>query len=510
MLRPLVLASLILGLLTPSAVAAPGTGDVDRSFGSRGYASGDTYRTLGGSSMAVGPYGETFVLEPRADPACADPFLCQVDLTLVKFNRDGSRDPAFGESSTLRVYQSPYRRSALAVTVDGKPVVATVNEGFSFFSSPGGPRIERTESRAVMVARFGTDGMPDSSFGSWGTASSPLDFVAGTTPGLAVLPNGKVVVAAELGAEGNAGGLAMIRYTAEGGIDPTFGQQGLAVAKFGTQARPANLVSREGGPVGGFEIGLSECCKGEGGTAGAVTVARLLPDGGLDGSLGGVGTVRLERPTPSYLQAIAPAGAGKLYAVVEEERRGSVLVRLRADGSLDPSFGRDGEVALLNRLDISGVVALAPDSQGGIVGVAGRGAGVNVFRLRASGAPDRTFAAGNPVPIRTGESLNAVTTGFGFQPDGKIVVLGEWGVETKTFRLARLVGGRSEVRCLGKRATIVGTRGVDEIAGTQGRDVIAALGGADEVRALGGKDLICGGKGKDRLLGGPGEDEVRR
>jgi uncharacterized delta-60 repeat protein len=507
MRRALVLLGLTFCLLAPAADATLAPGDLDFTFGSRGFAPGDTYRTLGGSSMAVGPNGETFVLEPRVDPGCTDFRICPVDLTVVKFNRDGSRDPAFGEHSVLKIFQVPYWKSSIAVSPEGEPVIAAVSESpvleVAGKVSPGG-------KRSVVVTQFRADGMPDISFGSWGMSWSPLENVAGTTPALAVLPDGKVVVAAELSPELDPGGLALIRYTSAGVPDPTFGQGGRLVVKFGTQARPANLVSREGGPVGGFEIGLSECCKGEGGTAGAVTVARFLPDGALDGSLAGSGSARLERPTPSYLQAIAPAGAGKLYAVVEEERRGSVLVRLRANGSLDPSFGRNGEVALLKRLGVSGVVAVAPDSQGGIVGVAGRGAGVDVFRLRASGAPDRTFAAGNPVPIRTGESVNAVTTGFGFQPDGKIVVLGEWGVETKTFRLARLIGGTSEARCLGKRATIVGTRGVDEITGTQGRDVIAALGGADEVRALGGKDLICGGKGKDRLLGGPGEDEVRQ
>lgn len=503
----LVLLGLTFCLLAPAASADPGPGDIDRAFGSRGYAPGDTFRTLGGSSMALGPHGEIFVLEPRVDPACADSLLCYVDLTVVKFNPDGSRDPAFGERSTLRVYQVPYWKSAIAVTPEGKPVIAAVTEGERIEVGPSGQKLSGTGERTVVLTRFGLDGKPESEFG---TFWQRFGQVSGTTPALTVLPNGKVMVAAELSAEGNAGALAIVRYAAEGGIDPTFGQQGLLVAKLGTQSRPANIVSREGGPVGGFDIGLSECCKGEGGTAGGVTIARFLPDGGPDGSLGGGGSVWLERPTPSYLQAIAPAGAGKLYAVVEEERRGSVLVRLRANGTFDPGFGRDGEVALMKRLGVSGVVAVAADGDGGIVGVAGRGAGVRVFRLRANGTPDRTFAAGNPVPIRTGAAINAVTAGFGFQPDGRIVVVGEWGVETKTFRLARLVGGISEARCLGRRATIVGTRGAEEITGTQGRDVIAAMGGADRVRALGGNDLICGGPGNDTIFAGAGRDEVRR
>src|SRR5688572_4696976 len=46
--------------------------------------------------------------------------------------------------------------------------------------------------------------------------------------------------------------------------------------------------------------------------------------------------------------------------------------------------------------------------------------------------------------------------------------------------------------CFGKKPTILGTRGDDEIEGTAGRDVIQGLGGDDEIRGLGGEDRICG------------------
>jgi Ca2+-binding RTX toxin-like protein len=78
--------------------------------------------------------------------------------------------------------------------------------------------------------------------------------------------------------------------------------------------------------------------------------------------------------------------------------------------------------------------------------------------------------------------------------------------------------------CFGEPATIVGTRGYEEIIGTDGPDVIAGLGAGDEISGLGGDDLICVGRpvfqgavvhagaGSDRvigqgvLMGGPGDD----
>jgi Ca2+-binding RTX toxin-like protein len=62
--------------------------------------------------------------------------------------------------------------------------------------------------------------------------------------------------------------------------------------------------------------------------------------------------------------------------------------------------------------------------------------------------------------------------------------------------------------CLGKRATIVGTRRGDPINGSSRNDVIVGLGGNDRIDGGGGKDLICGNQGVDRLEGGAGSDRM--
>ena len=67
---------------------------------------------------------------------------------------------------------------------------------------------------------------------------------------------------------------------------------------------------------------------------------------------------------------------------------------------------------------------------------------------------------------------------------------------------------RAHVRCDGRVATIVGTRGDDKIRGTSGDDVIAALTGSDRVDGRGGDDVLCGGDGSDTLRGGPGSDRL--
>jgi Ca2+-binding RTX toxin-like protein len=61
-------------------------------------------------------------------------------------------------------------------------------------------------------------------------------------------------------------------------------------------------------------------------------------------------------------------------------------------------------------------------------------------------------------------------------------------------------------KCLGKKATIVGTARADVLKGTARADVIVGLRGGDTIKGVGGNDRICGGKGNDKLIGGAGGD----
>lgn len=66
----------------------------------------------------------------------------------------------------------------------------------------------------------------------------------------------------------------------------------------------------------------------------------------------------------------------------------------------------------------------------------------------------------------------------------------------------------AQARCLGREATIVGTKGDDKIRGTSGNDVIVGNGGEDVIRGLGGRDRICA-EGRSRISGGANDDKLR-
>lgn len=480
-----------------TAAAAPA--DLDRSFGG-----GDGIAEIGaslpaeaGGRMAIGPDDEIYVL--YSDPgSCGTPFNCTVSLTVARFTPAGQPDPSFATSPQLVVTQNGSGQEFdLAVGADGKPVIAAIG------AAQGG----------LNVVRLGLDGRLDGSFGSGGVArfeAPAAQFLRSGVPAVAVQADGKVLAAiVGMGdAESGGGSLIVARYLADGALDPGFGEAGAIRVALPTQGRPAGVFA---GADGSVTVPGPLCCFGGTPMFGqGFSVTRLGASGQLDPGWALDGTLFF--PTPgaeATVQAATPASGGGLFLSYEASGPTSStignVVKLTVDGALDTSFGSGGQLRLFDRVGAIDPKDLAVDRSDRLVGVGWMGR-LGVFRLRPDGGVDRTFNGGERAILPYG--------GGGFprymvdiQSSGRIVAFGDSGLGGgKRFGLIALRGGTDRSRCLGKKATIVGTQRRDELTGTPRRDVIAALGGNDEVRALGGADLICGGKGKDKLLGGPGRD----
>jgi len=475
---PLLVCAAALFLSAP-ALGAPGV--LDSSFGNRGSVvvegpSGPQFHSQAPPKMGLGPEGEIFVLFANVAP-CATFSGCLVEWSLARFSADGVRDSSFGSApgSVLTVRGNEYEPADLAVGPDGKPVVAALNEG------------------RVVLARFDRSGHLEAMLGR-GDAN-PLFGSAYTAPVVAVQGDGKVVVAG-----GSAEELRVIRYLPNGERDPGFGTGGETAMAMGTRSRPAGLML---GASGSISVAAPQCCGGSAPFGEGIGFARFLSSGQPDPALAARGQTLL--PTPGAegnveAAALAPDG---VY-IVFEVSTGTVatvgsVVKLRPDGAVDSDFAKVG----YSRIPMS-VDDLVVDAKGRLA-VGGWSGSAAVYRMRSGGGADRTFGAGAPVPLPS----SGPASGIALQARGKIVVLGEPCCGPKSASLYRLTGGTDRTRCLGHKATIVGTNGADDIAGTPHRDVIAALGGRDKVRGLGGPDVICGGKGKDDLFGGAGRNEVK-
>ena len=161
------------------------------------------------------------------------------------------------------------------------------------------------------------------------------------------------------------------------------------------------------------------------------TVLRLLPDGTLDPDFGSGGAVLL--PVGSgyaSIAAMAVQGDGGilLYGSIDGAADADIAVlRLLADGSLDPSFGSAGVVSLdpSGGADYAGGMALQADGHIVLAGSGWNGSNsdFSIQRLTGSGALDGSFGSGGQVLTGFGsgdDSAAAIT----LQSDGKMVVVG--------------------------------------------------------------------------------------
>jgi uncharacterized delta-60 repeat protein len=182
-------------------------------------------------------------------------------------------------------------------------------------------------SATIWVTAGVTTAVLDTSYGQGGVATvSPTASVSCDATGLQA--DGKLIVAffGHLGPSFGRGQL--VRLTAEGQLDTTFGEAG-TVTLPGTFGGPRSLFFSGDGTI---------LVVGDDGIFGKVPKVRLwklLGDGTLDTSFGDGG---VKEPTSHYFAASIIENAGALYL------EGSFLLRLTADGDIDPTFGAAGVV----------------------------------------------------------------------------------------------------------------------------------------------------------------------
>lgn len=210
--------------------------------------------------------------------------------------------------------------------------------------------------------------------------------------------------------------------------------------------------------------------------------ARHLPDGSVDMAFGTDGEVTFDLANDyDFLYDVVVQPDGKIVAggfgTTGAGARDVLLLRLLADGSLDPSFGSGGVVSLDLDGGIDDVRALALQPDGKIVAAlrsadAGGDFRFGIARFLPNGALDSGFGnSGLAFVDFTG--LPAYAWGVAVQADGKIVAsgtteTGAGGVETRDFAIARLL-----------------TEGVlDPSFSDDGRTVAAITPGRDDAQDL--------------------------
>jgi len=272
-------------------------GKLDAGFGP----GGKVHTDLGADDYAVGvalqPDGRILVCGNSGPPGCRD-------FALARYNGDGSLDQRFGKDGVVLANLSDTGTSddsatCVAIQPDGRILVAGLSDRFGSYD--------------FTIVRFHPDGRRDGSFGSGGMAQA--DFGDRDEPwAIALQPDGRILLGGfswREHAEGSIGfetqGIKLARFTAEGSLDPSFGNGGLAAPSLAGSPRSFDLA--------------------------------LQPDGRI------VVPVSLYRASPNRFDPKTKGMVSKPY-VTPPPLPGYdfAVIRLNPDGSPDDRFGNRGAV----------------------------------------------------------------------------------------------------------------------------------------------------------------------
>ena len=342
------------------------------------------------------------------------------DFIVARYNANGTLDKRFAKNGkiTTDFFRNVDSISALAIQPDGSILVA----GFAQLGGQGGT------PRVFALARYRSDGTPDTSFGSNGALTTSFGGSFAAVSALMVQPDGKIVVAGTVDFNPDLPGsgldFALARYNPSGTLDGSFGKGGKVVFDFFGSFDQAN---------------------------GAI----LQPDG-----------------------KIIVVGSASYDA--NNRDIGFALARFNTDGSTDFGFGTGGKQIT----DFFGAgakangVVLQPDGKFVVAGTASDSAtrpvatDIAVARYNADGSLDSTFGIGGENAIPFPDSASEQGNALALTTDGKIVVAGAAFKTFATppdFALVRYNADGS----------------VDTGFGSGGRITTDVAGGTDEVKALG-------------------------
>ena len=251
-----------------------------------------------------------------AGQSTESPMGVDTDFALVRYNYDGSLDTSFDADGKITTALTPGGSqdvvNAVVVQQDGKIAVVGTNSNLDF-----------------VVARYNSHGSLDSGFGNNGIVTTA---VSGNEYGFAIAqqPDGKLVIAGQAPSQAGPLGFAILRYEEDGSLDTSFGGDGSVITELTGLANPeahALSVQPDGRIlVGGFGI------NGSGDSD--FIVVRYNANGGLDNTFGtnGVATAEIIGHFDSaYGLALQPDGN---IVLAGWRQTTNDLVVLRFEGSL--------------------------------------------------------------------------------------------------------------------------------------------------------------------------------
>jgi uncharacterized delta-60 repeat protein len=342
-----------------------------------------------------------------------------VAMTGTALAADGDLDTTFGGDGivTTNLTERADSANAVAVQPDGKIVVA-------------GEAAAGTTNSRYALARYNTDGTLDTTFGGDGLVTTNLSRYAEGAWGVAIQPDGKIVVAGDYALGSGNSAFAVVRYDAMGTLDVTFG---------GGDGKVVTQLTRRDDGLSGLLLQDDDRIVVSGGAAFFTNgmrfgIARYNSDGSLDATFGGDGTVTTSIADVSFANDVGIQPDGKILAGGFANSRGHdrfAVARYNADGTLDTSYSGDGKVitTVSGHGDAGLRLSLQPDGRLVVVGPAGTETSDAKFaavRYDTEGAVDSSFDGDGRAIVNVTRSGD-YAYGLALQADNKVVMVGFGG-----------------------------------------------------------------------------------
>jgi len=276
-------------------------------------------------------YGNKSLIQPDAKI-----IILSSENVLDRFNPDGSYDDSFGINGRSEIdfngklYSS---NNSFALQSDGKIVC--------------NGEYHSVEGKIFSgVFRCNPDGTLDSSFGNNGMDSIHIDNL-NYPSGIVVQEDGKIVVAGDVRKSVYDETRTFIyRLMPDGGLDPTFGENGIVVNKHVWDINSVDLIIR---PDGKLVIGSTYEVFG---SQASYQLESFNSNGTVDKSFGvnGIGKFTFGQNqggdwnSQMYAMALEPNGKIVCAGISGMGKIMMAVCRFNADGSVDAGFGEDGGV----------------------------------------------------------------------------------------------------------------------------------------------------------------------
>jgi uncharacterized delta-60 repeat protein len=349
--------------------------------------------------------------------------------TSTLYSKDGQLDPTYnGNGIFIGWGLDPTYCTDLAVQRDGKIVQVGYDRN-------------KWDPDVFMLHRILQDGHGDRSFGDIGFLTTDVGPSSDRASCVAIQADDKILVGG-YSHNGNDWDFSLVRYLPNGTLDPGFSNDGKVITDIGSVNNgPEAIALQKDGKIilGGFTEVNNQL---------QFALLRYTPEGMLDPSFNTTGKVILNVSPDGdeSIYAVLVQDDGKIL-VAGDAFNGTntdfAIIRLNSNGSLDNTFSGDGKLLIDINANYNDAIDVALLPNGKII-LAGTCIDKNkyvfsIIKLHQDGRMDDSFGNHGIAIIAMGTGDN-IAAAVALQKDGKIIIAGSNYEGYRTdFTVARLI-----------------------------------------------------------------------